>query len=72
MLLATEVVNVASILSSDEADNHFATLADGVVVVVGIVLLCIPRLPLALRVVGAIAAGICLTLLISRIVNGVA
>jgi hypothetical protein len=64
------VANVASVLSSDQADNHFATLADGAGVILGIVALCTRRLPLGLRVAGAIAAGICLTFLVLRVVNG--
>lgn len=72
MLLATAAVDVASVLPTDEADAHFATLADGAVLVIGVTLLCIRRLPLIARVAGAITAGICAAFLIYRIANGIA
>jgi nitrate reductase gamma subunit len=64
------VANVASILSSDQADNHFATLADGVVLVIGIALLCARRLSRGRRILGAILAICSLAFLVFRIVNG--
>ncbi len=71
MLLTQAGIRVASILSSDEADNHFATLADGVVVIVGVLVLCNKRVPAVARAISAIAAGICAILLVMRIAHGV-